>query len=626
MAMSEAGKALMRPSNMRALAIASMCAVLSACGRGAGRDTDANSGFPRSETLYLGGRQWGEPSTFNPLLTRPDWPVNGIDGSNLLYETLLIYNAQTGKMDPLVAESYEVTDDAITVHLNPAAHWSDGQPITGWDIKYMLDLGRKYKSLPYAPTLQYIHEVKLTDDVAGAVPAAAGKPPSSNARTVVIVLEKARLNPLVILDALAEMRVVPRHVIEPMLTAAKGEITELYNLKFDQNPVGSGPYRLLSYSSEKIVVVRDDNYWGNAVLHDGKLPAPKYIIHPIYKSNDHYSVALQQGRLDVSSNFMPRVWLKHKKGVHSWYEHAPFFLSTSIPQLFINVLHPPLGDVQMRRAMAQSINYKDIRELAVSGYSEPLTSGLILPFGLEAKYYSQEDVDKYGASSYDPPKARAILTEAGYVPVFGPNGELIETRDARGNKVPTVFIKSPTGWGDWESIVRIVVKGMRDVGIDARERFVDANLFWASLYSGDFDLIMQTPSPAPVPSKPWSRLEWVLTSLDWAPEGQKMFKDWGRFNNPKAPNYIPRIEELIALIPTLKDEGELVARYRELNVLFMQQQPTLPLVYRADPFYEFSVRHWSGWQTADNAYLPPQLPGDRAGTLVLWHLTPVSTN
>src|SRR5262249_58402142 len=142
---------------------------------------------------------------------------------------------------------------------------------------------------------------------------------------------------------------------------------------------------------------------------------------------------------------------KHRKGVHSWYEKEPFFLSASIPMLIPNVTHRPLDDVHMRRAMAFAVNYRDIRELAVSGYSEPLKPGLILPFGLEAKFYSEEDAQKYGAL-YDPDKARALLKEAGYQPIYDKDGELVETRDAQGHALPTVYIKSPTGWSDWESI------------------------------------------------------------------------------------------------------------------------------------------------------------------------------
>ena len=102
----------------------------------------------------------------------------------------------------------------------------------------------------------------------------------------------------------------------------------------------------------------------------------------------------------------------------------------------------------------------DIRELAMSGYSEPMRPGLILPFGLESKYFSEEDAKKYG-TWFDVERAKQLLKEAGYRPVWNDKGELVETRDAQGNKVPTVYIKSPSGWTDWESIVRIAVRSMR---------------------------------------------------------------------------------------------------------------------------------------------------------------------
>src|SRR5262249_40612367 len=151
-----------------------------------------------------------------------------------------------------------------------------------------------------------------------------------------------------------------------------------------------------------------------------------------------------------------------------------------------------------------------------------------------------------------------VLKEAGYTAVYSPDGELVETRDARGNKVPTLLIKTPTGWSDWESIVRLVVQNLRDVGIDVREKFVDGQLYYPALYGGEFDLILHTASPAPSPSKPWSRFEAVLTSQEWAPEGEKMYKNVGRFNRPGAPGSVPRIQALIDEIPTLKEEKDLV--------------------------------------------------------------------
>lgn len=555
--------------------------------------------FPRNETLYVGGRQWGEPSSFNPLAGWQDWPVNSM---NLIYETLLMYDPLKGELVPLLAESYEQKDDSIALTLNAAAKWNDGKPVTSADVKYTFDLGKQFKSLLVSPVWNYLSDVQAPDE-----------------RHIVFVLDPEKKNPLPVLDACVEIRIVPKHAIEPLMKQSHDDIDAFLKLKFDKNPLGSGPYRLLTYSSEKIVTQRNDNYWGNAVFFGGKKPAPKYVIHPIYKSNDHFSVGLQQGNIDVSASFIPR--LQQKKDVKAWYDHEPYFVSTSIPMLWPNVLRHPLDDVHMRRAMAFAINYKDIRELAVSGYSDPLRSGLILPFGLEAKYFSDEDAKKYGASRYDVAAAKAELKAGGYTSIFK-DGELVEMRDKAGKKLPTLYITSPTGWTDWESIVKIAVKGMRAAGIDVREHFEDASLFWSELYAGKFDLIMNTPTPPPSPSKPWSRFDVVLDSGEWAPEGEKRYKDMGRFNNPKGPGYIARIDELLAQIPRIKDEAELVKAYRELNVLFMQNQPTLPLVYRPDQFYEFTEQVWKGFPTSKAPFLPPQMPGDRLGTRILWHLLP----
>jgi peptide/nickel transport system substrate-binding protein len=581
--------------------------------------TDDSGGLPRAETFYVAGRQWGEPTSFNPLTSNPAWPVSGI---NLMYETLLMYNPLTGKMEPMLAESFEQKDDSIEVTINLAARWSDGKPVTGWDAKYSFDIGEKNKSLPMAPVWQYITEVKLLDK-AGQPVADTPKETPDYPRRVVFMLNKERLNPLIVLDALQDVRILPRHVIEPLMQ--KMGLEAATNLKFDRNPVITGPYQLKNYNSEKIVTERRPDYWGNQALYGGKQPVPKYVVHPIYKSNDHFSIALQQGRLDMSSTFVPRIWRKAAKGVGAWFDEAPYFAAAAMPMLTINVKHGALADPAYRRAMGFAVNYADIRELAASGYSDPLQPGLILPFGLESKFYSAEDAKQYGVS-YDIERAKKTLAEAGYTSVFNDAGDLVETRDKSGQRVKTAFITSPTGWSDWESIVKIAVRGMRAAGIDAREKFIDASLFWNAGFQGEFDLIMGTPASAPSPSKPWSRFEAIMTTQDFAPEGEKVYKNLGRFNDPKAPGYIARIDQLLATIPTIKDEAQLLAAYRELNVIFMQQQPTIPLMYRPDQFYEYSTRHWTNYATAKNPYLPQQVPGERLGTRMLWSLKSVAQN
>lgn len=593
------------------------CAGLGGALVGCQRRSIDDGGLPRAETLYVAGRQWGEPTSFNPIVSNPAWPVTQ---TNLLYESLLVFNPLNGDIVPLLAESFERFDDRIEVTLDARARWSDGKPVTGWDVKYSYDLGEHHKSLPMAPVWKHLTGVRLLDAAGQPVPDTPVDTPDYP-RRIEFLLDEAMLNPLGVLDALVEMRIIPRHVFEP-LAKKLGSIEAVTNLKFDRDPVVSGPYQLKLYGSEKIVTERRPDYWGNQALFGGKQPAPRYVVHPIYKANDHFSVALQQGRLDMSSTFVPRIWRKARKGVGTWYDEAPYFVATSLPMLIVNVKHGALGDVALRRAMAAAINYTDIRELAASGYSDPLQPGLILPFGLERKFFFEEDTKRYGVT-YDPARARQLLAEAGYGAAYDKNGELVAMRDKTGKRVPTIFIKSPTGWSDWESIVKIVVRDLRHVGIDARERFIDSNIFWNAGFTGDFDLIMNTPATYPTPSKPWSRFESVLTTRDFAPEGEKIYKNVGRFNDPSAPGYIARIDELLGLIPVIKDEAELIGAYRELNVLFMQQQPTIPLMYRPDMFYEYSTRHWTNYPTAKNPYLPQQMPGERMGTRMLWHIRPV---
>jgi len=572
----------------------------------------SSDGFPREKTLYLAGFQWGDPNTFNPLSDWPAFPVGG--NYNLMYEPLLVFNSISGKMEDLLASAPEQTDDAISVKMNPAVRWSDGKPLTSDDVKYTFEIGKKFPGAPTAYVWDFISDI-VVDTI--------GEGDAKIEHVSFKINKSGRNNPLVIMDILQNIRIVPKHSIEKKLEEVGGELSELQKLKFDSLPVVSGPYNLFSYSNEKIVLKRRDDYWGCGALYNDKLPKPVYIIHPIYKSNDHFSIALQQGNLDVSATFIPRIWLKAKEGVATWYKKEPYFIPATIPMLQINCTRYPLSDKNVRKAMAYAINYQDVRELAVSGYSPPILSGLILPFGIEQAYCSAEDVQKFGVS-FDPEKAKKIMKDAGYTPVFDAEGKLEYVKNSKGEKVPTMYIKSPAGWSDWESMVQIAVKGMRAAGIDVREGFVDAGLYWQCMPVGDFDLVMQKPVPTVTPSKPWSRFDAVMSSRNWKPEGEKMNENQGRYNNPNGKGYKAEVDNLLKLIPTLTDEAEKVKAYRRLNIIFMEDMPALPLAYLPEQFYEFSTKNWTNFPTEENPYAPPQCLCYGAGTKSLWQIKSVS--
>lgn len=593
-----------------------MATLLAGCEKKNSNDSQASSGFPRSETLYLAGSQWGDPSTFNPLAEswQAAWPVG--DRFNLMYEPLISYNSLTGKIEPVLGSVVLNDADSIVVDLNPAAKWSDGKAVTSIDVKFIFEIGRRFKGAATGYAVEFISAIHVdTVDVNGA----------KTERLSFLVDKAGRNNPLVIMDLLQAIRIVPAHVFEDLLAKNNNDLPTVQKLKLDSVPVVSGPYNLETYSNEKIVIKRREDYWGNAALYNGQKAVPKFIIHPIYKSNDHFAIALQKGDLDASQTFIPRIWLKKKDKVATWYEKAPYFVPGSVPLLLINTTKAPLNDKVFRRAMAAAIKYSDLKELAVSGYSPDMQPGLIMPTGLEAKFFNAEDSKAHGLG-YNLETAKKMLADAGYKSVYNADGSLSHMTDKAGKKLPTLFVKSPAGWSDWEAMVSLAVKGMREAGIDIREGFVDAGLYWPALPSGDFDLIMHKPAASVTPSLPWARFESVMSSRNWKPAGggNSMNENQGRYNQPNTKEYNPKVDSLLKVIPVTSDSVALAAAYRELNNIFMDDQPALPLCYLPEQFYEFSTKNWTNWPSEGNPYAPPQLPWVSSGTKALWQLK--STN
>ncbi len=603
------------------------CLFLAGCAQESAQSDEM--ALPREETLYLSGQQWGTAQSFNPLSESwmATWPVSG--RFNLMYEPLLTYNTLDGKTEPLlgtlVAELSN--NDSIVVDLNPAAKWSDGTSVNSNDVKFIFTKG----SVSTVEQIAAIHVDTLYEASTDTTVKDSSAKKMIGERLSFMVAKDKRNNPLSVMDLLQAIRIVPSHVFSA-LEEKYGSIAEVKKQMLDKNPltgeapVVSGPYNLKNYSSTKIVLERRDDYWGNAALHEGKLPAPKYIVHPIYKSNEHSTIALREGNLDASMSFIPRIERKTIAGVHTWYANPPYFVPGAMPMLFINTTKEPLNNKIFRRALATAIDYVAIKQFAVSKYTSDIRSGLIMPTSLEGEYINDEDVEKYGVKlnlrgAEREDAVKKMIEESGYKSVFNKDGSLSHMEDANGKKLPTLFITCPSGWTDWEAIVTIAVEGMRSAGIDIREGFVDGGSYWPAMGTGNFDLVMHKPSADVSPSLPWSRFNEVMgVARDWQPIGSWAGTNIGRYNKPGSPEYRPEVDSLLTEIPLMTDKAQKVEAYRTLNRIFMEDQPAIPLAYLPEQFYEFSDRVWTNWPTEKNPYAPPQLPWIASGTKILWNL------
>ena len=593
----------------RTALVLSATGALFGCGSSS-QDELASGSLPRQETLYLSGQQNDAPGTFNPLAESwmTTWPVSG--RFNLMYEPLLTYNSLTGEIESLLGALVSKNNDSIVVDLNPAAKWSDGEKVTSRDVKFIYTMG----SINTSEQISAIHVDTIKSEPAGEVE-----------RVAFLINKKQRNNPLSVMDLLQAIRIVPAHVFEPLIEKL-GSKDEVKKLPMDQNPVVSGPYALRSADPNKIILERRDDYWGNAALHNGQLPAPKYIVHPIYKNNEHNTIAMRSGNLDASQSYIPRINRKAGAGVHTWLNEPPYFLPGAMPMLIINTMKEPLNDKRFRRALATAIDYMALRKFAVSDYTDQIKPGLIMPTNLEGKYISDEDLAKYGVKlTITDEKERVetvkqMLSEAGYKSVWNSDGTLDHMENAKGEKIPTMYITSPNGWTDWEAMVTIAVEGMRKAGIDIREGFVDGGSYWPAMGLGNFDLIMHKPVADVTPSLPWSRFNEIMASRDWQPLGAWAGVNIGRYNQPGTEGFRPEVDKLLNAIPLMKNADSIATAYRELNKIFMEDQPSIPLVYLPEQFYEFSDRVWTNWPTAENPYAPAQLPWVASGTKTLWNL------
>lgn len=544
----------------------------------------ASGQLPRNATLYVAGFQWGPHTTFNPLNSSPTWPSSG--QQELLYETLFAFNLLSGDLEPLLAKELKFSDQTTAqITLQDGTAWQDGQPLTPADVVFSFGLAKTHTDLPYSTFWQYVSELTASGD-----------------RTLQIKLNPEQINPIMVKQFLATVRILPKHIWE-----AREKSADSLAQFVENEPVGSGPYKVQSFSPERIVLVRDDKYWGKPIY--GTV-APQYMIHPIFKSNDDGNLAFQRGEVDLSQQFTPQIWqMWEQKGlpVGTWYKKEPYYVPGSIPMLMINVHKPGLDNPKVRLALAYAINYPQIAATAMSRYSIPVKSSLIIPVGSEEKFFNAQQVADLGWS-YNPDKAKQIL-EQDLGAKKGSDGIYVLPD---GTRLGPYKAQTPYGWTDWMTAIDLVSQSAKAVGIDVSSEFPDQPVVNSKIRNGDFDLTLWFVAGA-TPASPWQRFRDVLDDRGVPEFGQQAFWNYGRFKNPDVPVLLDRA----AAAP---DEETQKAYYSALDKIFIQNVPTIPLMYRPLEFYEYNESVWTGFPNADNPTAPPM--HQQAGIKLYYQLKP----
>ncbi|MBN1286178.1 MAG: ABC transporter substrate-binding protein [Anaerolineae bacterium] len=528
--------------------------------------------------------QWGPFSTFNPLSPNPTWPSNG--ENEYLYETLFAFNIATGNLDPLLAKELTVVDaSTLEVTLQDGTAWQDGTPLTVDDVLFTYGLAQDHDDIDYVPFWSYVTEMTATGD-----------------RTIQIKLDPARLNIGLVKRYLSNVHILPQHI---WTERAEGD-TALSQV-VDETPVGSGPYKVLDYSIERIALERNDDYWGEPIFG---LPAPHYIVHPIFESNDAGNLALQRGEVDLSQQFAPQIWKMWEDDglpVGAWFTEEPYHIPGNIPLLHINISRPGLDDPLVRRALAYSINYAQIAATAMSRYSIPVQPSLIIPSGGEEKYFDADQVAELGWE-YNPEETRRILEEE-VGATKGDDGIYVLPD---GTRLGPYTILASFGWTDWQTAVEIAALNATEAGIEVNTEYPEAPQVIERRNVGDFDMLIWTHAGA-TPASPWQRFRDALDIRDVPDFGGVAYWNWNRFSHPD-------VADLLDQVAAATDEEMQKELYSKLDRIFLENIPVIPLMYRPLEFYEYNETYWTGFPNVNNPVAPPM--HEEAGVEVLYVITP----
>jgi peptide/nickel transport system substrate-binding protein len=553
------------------------------------------SSLPRSETLYFNGLQWGTAASHNPI------GASGVDAfitnNNaiprlVIYETLFAYNQMDGKLYGLLGKDYTWKDDGkvLSVTLKPAAHWNDGVALTADDVVYTYKLGQKYM-LNISSVWSYLDDVRKVDDY-----------------TVEFVGSSKNYNRLMMEYAISAIYIMPKHIWEKREAEAGNDGAKLMQI-VNEDTVASGPYKLYSSDDTKIVLVRDDNYWGKDPSMFGKLPKPKYLAHNIFKDNASGDAALRANQVDISQQFISQVWKMWEGGapVKTYLSELPYYVPGTIPWLIINVHKSGLDDPVVRRAIAMSIDYSLIAKNAMSGYTAKMVPSLLLPTDVEQSLVDTNALKPYQwGATVDVAGANKLLDDAGWKK--GSDG----IREKNGVKL-SFKVECPSGWSDWQASLEVVSQSTKAIGMDIHTYYPEAGVMINDMQTGNFDLCMYSYSGIGI-SSPWDRARTAMSSVDLPAIGQTAYHNYGRYSNPEA-------DKLIQQIANETDSATLKKLWTDLNLIYLKDIPCIGLMYRPNVFYTVNTSVWDGFpMNGDGTNVPPALCTDGYGIWGLYNL------
>ncbi|WP_224016745.1 extracellular solute-binding protein [Paraburkholderia tropica] len=447
-----------------------------------------NPDAPKGGTLVLANPdRLTSFDKFNPFTLRG----NSAPGLGMLFESLT-----TGSMDEvasaygLLADDIRIAPDrlSVTFHLNPRAHFSNGDPVTADDVKFSLDT---LKSRKAAPSMQaYFSDI-----------------------TRAVVVDAATIR--------FEFRTNNREL--PFIAGGMPVFSHKWGLRpdgsriaFDQiafeQPIGSGPYLIDRYSNGRTITYRrNPNYWGKDLPVRVGQNNFEQIVYKLYSDDVARLEAFKAGEYDTLVEYVARNWVRRDVGKkfdsgELIKREFPQHNGTGMQGYVINLRKPMFQDARVRQALDLALDFQWLnRMLFYSQYkridswfvnTDLQAKGLPSPgeLALLDPWRKQLDPAVFGAPpaqpNTDPPgslranllKARALLAQAGWTYRDG------ALRNAQGQPFVFEVLDDTAASAQWAPIMAQYTQALARLGIRINYRSVDFALYQKRLDDFDFDI------------------------------------------------------------------------------------------------------------------------------------------
>jgi peptide/nickel transport system substrate-binding protein len=368
-----------------------------------------------------------DPKTFNYPLSQESPNV-----FPLIYEGLTTENPISGKIEPSLAESWEISDDKLrfVFTLRQGLKWSDGQPLTADDVVFTFNE-------------IYLNEA-IPADARDVLRIGEGRALPKVRKIDAQRIEFTTPEPFAPFLGTLGLPILPAHTLEPFVNTKDQEGKPIFLSKWgvDTPPdqiIVNGPYKLERYdTSQRVVFRRNPYYWRKGPKGESQ-PYIERIIWEIVESTDTSLLQFRSGGLDtvgVSPDYFSLLKVQEEQGNFKIFNGGP---ATGTTFIFFNLnkgkrdgksLVDPIksrwfNTVEFRQAIAYAIDRQTMINNTFRGLGKPQNS----PISVQSPYYlsPEEGLKVY---NYNTEKAKELLLKAGFK--YNDNKQLI---DAQGNRV-----------------------------------------------------------------------------------------------------------------------------------------------------------------------------------------------